>query len=89
MKQNIETPPTQVSRQPWLPMSAAVARYGISYWVLHRLVRGGVFTRGIFSAAEKRPPIFLNVKELDAWKAGGIEAVRKVQARARKAKVTP
>lgn len=68
----------------WLPLSVAAQRAGESYEVMRRLAHKGVFTRAIFSAAKKKPPIFLSTKELDAWKAGGVDAVRKVQARAKK-----
>jgi hypothetical protein len=50
--------------------------------VLYRLVEGGVLTRGSFSPAVKQPPIFLAAKELDAFKRGGVDAVRRVKARA-------
>jgi hypothetical protein len=68
----------------WLPLAAAVREYGLSRWVLYRLVEGGVLTRGSFSPAVKQPPIFLSAKELDAYRAGGVDAVRRVKARAKK-----
>lgn len=70
----------------WLPLREAAQKSGESYETIRRLAKAGVFTRGIFSAATKRPPVHLNVRELVAFKAGGIDAVRRVQARAKAAK---
>lgn len=64
----------------WVSAQDAVERYGIAYHLLRQLVGEGVFTRGRFSLAEKRPPIYLRVEELDAWKRGGIDAVRELRA---------
>lgn len=68
----------------WLPLRAAAERIGAHYEVVRRLAKIGVFTRAAFSAATKKPPIFLDIRELDAWKAGGIDAVRKLQDRREK-----
>lgn len=64
----------------WVSAPEAVERYGIAYVLLRNLVANGVFTRGRFSLAEKRPPIYLRIDELDAWKRGGIDAVRELRA---------
>jgi hypothetical protein len=59
----------------WIAAPDAVRRHGISYTMLRKLVRDGVFTRGQFSAAKERPPIYVRVAELRAWKRGGVAAV--------------
>jgi hypothetical protein len=59
----------------WLSAPEAARRYGIEYQALRRLVATGVFTRGRFSAAAVRPPIYLRKTELDAYKRGGVDAV--------------
>lgn len=64
----------------WLSATEAVERYGIEYQMLRKLVHSGVFTRGQFSAAKSRPPIYLRVAELDAWKKGGVAAVAPLKA---------
>ena len=63
----------------WLPLASAAERAGLPYETLRRLAKTGVFTRKALSKAEKRPPVFLHADELDAWKRGGVEALRKVQ----------
>lgn len=70
----------------WLPLPAAASRFGLSHWMLRRLVREGALSRTSFSAASKQPPIFLRSKEVAALAEGGIDAVRRVQARAKAAK---
>ncbi len=67
----------------WLSAPEAVERYGIAYVMLRRLVADGVFTRGRFSTAKKKPPIYVRVAELDAWKSGGIPAVSKARKAAK------
>jgi hypothetical protein len=64
----------------WLPASEAVREYGLSYNLLRKLVADGVFTRGVFGAAKERPPIYVRRAELDAYKAGGVNAVAPVRA---------
>ncbi len=63
----------------WLTAAEASARYGIPYPSLRKLVADGVFTRGQFGTATRRPPIFLRVVELDAWKSGGVAAARRLK----------
>lgn len=63
----------------WLSLMDAAQKYRVRYETLRRLARDGVFTIGKFSAATKRPPVFLRVAELDAWKKGGVAAVKKVR----------
>jgi hypothetical protein len=58
----------------------------MSYGRLCELVAEGVFTRGKFSLAKQRPPIYLRVEELNAWNRGGVDAVRRVRAQKRFAK---
>lgn len=67
----------------WLSLPDAAQRYRVRYETLRRLARDGVFTVGKFSAAEKRPPVFLRVNELDAWKRGGVEAVSEIRTAAK------
>lgn len=67
-------------RPGWISLADAVNRYGVAYNSLRKLVAADVFTRGKFSMAELRPPIYLRVEELDAWKAGGVLAVAPVKA---------
>lgn len=64
----------------WLPALEAAEKYGFAYNSLRALVQAGVFTRGQFSAAEKRPPIYVRVCELEAWKKGGVPAVLPLKA---------
>jgi hypothetical protein len=64
----------------WLSAPEAARRYGIDYQALRRLVATGVFTRGRFSAALRRPPIYLRKTELDAFKRGGVDAVAAARA---------
>jgi len=64
----------------WLTPTEATERYGISYMMIRRFVSAGVFTRGQFSNAESRPPIYLRIEELDAWKRGGVAAVAPIKA---------
>lgn len=66
----------------WLTATEATDRYGISYTMLRKLVADGVFTRGQFSSAKDRPPIYLRVTELEAWRAGGVPAVNAVKSEA-------
>jgi hypothetical protein len=67
-----------------IPLQRAVLDYGLSRWKLYRLVDAGVLTRGRWSPAAKQPPIHLSVKELDAYARGGVDAVERVKARAKK-----
>jgi len=64
----------------WLSISEAAKKYRADYNALRRMVKDGVFTRGQFSSAKGRPPIYLRVDELDAWKRGGVAAVASVKA---------
>lgn len=64
----------------WISALDAAQKYGIRYNALRQLVRDGVFTRGQFSTAKERPPIYLRTAELDAWKKGGLDAVAPVKA---------
>lgn len=64
----------------WIAASDAVEKYGISYTLLRKLVSDGVLTRGVFSTAKERPPIYLRTTELDAWKSGGVGAVAPVRS---------
>lgn len=68
------------NRADYVPLRKGAKRIGESYESLRRLARAGVFTRGCFSVATKRPPVYLRIDELDAYRLGGIEAVRRVQA---------
>jgi hypothetical protein len=77
---------TQVSnggltvKQPgWLSIREAAKRYRVNYHVLWSMVKNGVLTRGRFTAAEQQPRIYLKVEELDAWKEGGVDAVRELR----------
>jgi hypothetical protein len=63
----------------WLSLPDAAMKYRVRYETLRRLARDGVFTVGNFSAAKKRPPVYLRVDELDAWKRGGVPAVERVR----------
>lgn len=63
----------------WLTAQDASERYGIPYQSLRKLVADGVFTRGNFSGAKERPPIYLRVEELDAWKRGGVTAAKRLR----------
>jgi hypothetical protein len=68
------------SRFPgWLSAREVTQKYGLTYDQLRFLLRKGVFTRGVFSPAKERPPIYVRAEELRAWKRGGIEAVQKVR----------
>jgi hypothetical protein len=63
-----------------LPLTVAAERYGIAYPTLRELVNAGVFTRHVFEEqGREKPPIFVAVAELEAWKAGGAEAVVKLR----------
>jgi hypothetical protein len=64
-------------------------RLRVRYEALRRLVRAGVFTVGRFSTATKKPPVFLRVKELEAWKRGGVEAVGRLRREEATAEVVP
>ncbi|AWM35851.1 hypothetical protein C1280_01660 [Gemmata obscuriglobus] len=64
----------------WLPAPEAARLFDINYKQLCALVHEGVFTRGKFGAAKKRPPIYLRVAELEAWKRGGVPAVAPIKA---------
>lgn len=64
----------------WVSAPEAVERYGIGYVMLRQLVSDGTFTRGRFSSAQQRPPIYLRIDELDAWKRGGVDAVRELRS---------
>lgn len=64
----------------WIPATEAAEKFGITYNWLRQLVRDGLFTRGQFSTATQRPPIYLRVAELRAFKKGGIAAVAPVKA---------
>jgi hypothetical protein len=64
----------------WIHILEACERYGHDYNHLRRMVKEGIFTRGRFTSEAKGAPIYLLVKELDAFKRGGAGAVRKVQA---------
>ena len=64
----------------WMILSEASERYGVSYGMLRKLVSDGIFTKGQFSTAPDRPPIYLRIEELDAWKRGGVNAVAPVRA---------
>lgn len=63
----------------WLSLMDAAQKFKVRYETLRRLARSGVFTVGKFSNAAQRPPVFLKVAELKAWKEGGVEAVEKVR----------
>lgn len=65
----------------WLTPAEATERYGISYTMIRKLLAEEVLTRGQFSTASERPPIYLRVEELDAWKRGGVPAIAPVKAR--------
>jgi hypothetical protein len=69
-----------------LPLHASAERVGIPYETIRQLAKAGVFTVTTFSAGKTRPPIFLSVAELDAWKRGGLQALRELQAVAKPAK---
>jgi hypothetical protein len=66
------------SHPGWLKIAAAARRYGIPYRRLWVMVGDDVFTRGRFSNAEQ-PHIWLRVDELNAFKAGGVDAVRELR----------
>jgi hypothetical protein len=63
----------------WLTVKSAAVYCRLEEKTFRRLIDAGVFTRGRFSAAPKRPPIYLKVAELDAWKRGGADAVAAVR----------
>lgn len=70
----------------WLHISEACERYGHDYPDLRRLVtEQKVFTRGRFTSMKPTAPIYLRVDELEAFKRGGVGAVRDLQAAAEKA----
>lgn len=66
-------------QKEWLSATEAAEKYELSAKLLRRLVRKGVFTRGNFGAAVVRPPIYLRVAELDAYRSGGVTAVAPVK----------
>ncbi|HYH69414.1 MAG TPA: hypothetical protein VD866_32265 [Urbifossiella sp.] len=65
----------------WLPLAAAAERIGKPYETVRRLAKEGVFTKGTFGGGAKRPHVSLRVDELDAYKRGGIEELRRLQDR--------
>lgn len=65
----------------WLPLAAAAERIGKHYETVRQLAKAGVFTVATFGRGTKRPHVSLRVDELDAYKAGGIEGLRKLQDR--------
>ncbi|HYH65061.1 MAG TPA: hypothetical protein VD866_10235 [Urbifossiella sp.] len=67
------------TKADYVPLRKGAKRIGESYESLRRLARAGVFTRGRFSVATKRPPVYLRTDELDAWRRGGLDEVRRVQ----------
>jgi hypothetical protein len=71
------TPPVIL---PTLPMPRAAVYVGKHYETLRGLVRDGVFSRIIQSTAKKRPHVNLLVVELDAFRVGGVEAVRRLRS---------
>jgi hypothetical protein len=67
----------------WLTPAEALKRYGkhgLNYIAIRRFVKQNQFSTCNFGPAQKRPRIHLRVKELEAWKTGGIEAVAPVKA---------
>ena len=72
-----------------LPLGVAAERYGISYPTLRELVNAGVFTRHVFDKGAKKPPIFVLVSELEAWKAGGVDAVQAMKRGKKKSRPKP
>lgn len=64
----------------WLHLPVAAKRYKLKYETLRRMVKEDIFTRGRFtSTSAATPPIFLKIEELDAWKRGGVDAVKAVR----------
>lgn len=63
----------------WLSLPDAAVKYRVRYETLRKLAKTGLFTVGKFSTAAKRPPVFLRVRELEAWRAGGVEAVQQAR----------
>lgn len=63
----------------WLPLAAAAERLGVDYESARVMVHEGVFTRGRFTSEKRGAPIYLRIEELDAWRVGGVDAVRRVQ----------
>lgn len=64
----------------WLKIADAAERYGLKYETLRRLVKDDVFTRGRFtSASADTPPIYVKIAELDAWRSGGVDAVKSLR----------
>lgn len=64
----------------WITALDAAEKFGVNYSLLRQLVKDDVFTRGKFSTASQRPPIYLRVDQLRAYKRGGIAAVVPVKA---------
>jgi hypothetical protein len=64
----------------WMTAYQAAKHLGMDYATVRTLANAGVFTKGQFSASEKRPPIYLRVVELDAFRSGGVPAVVPLKA---------
>jgi hypothetical protein len=64
----------------WLHIPLACKRYGTDYNTLRKMVRAGVFTRGRFTSEAANAPVYVRIDEMNAWKKGGIDAVRRLQA---------
>lgn len=64
-----------------IPLAVAADRYQIDYSQLRALVNAGVFTKHVFEGERKRPPIFVFVAEIEAFKRAGLDGVREEQKR--------
>lgn len=73
----------------WIAATEAAEKFGVTYNWLRQLVKDGVFTRGQFSSAKERPPIYLRLAELRAFKRGGIAAVAPVKTAYEAAQAEP
>lgn len=64
----------------WMTAYQAAKHLGLDYATVRTLANAGVFTKGQFSVSEVRPPIYLRIVELDAFKLGGVPAVVPLKA---------
>ncbi len=63
----------------WRHIGVAAKEYGVTWALLRKLVKEGVFTRGRFTSTTDAGPVYLKVAELDAWQSGGVDAVRAIR----------
>jgi hypothetical protein len=68
----------------WLTLAAAAERCGLNYETFRSLAKAGLFTTTQFTKATVRPQRFVREKEVDAFREGGLDGLRRFQSAKRK-----